>query len=219
MAHAVGGPAAGHRIVIADGDVDTAEIAAFERDRRALLRRGFRLGGAAVAASSIPLLWSVRTAFAEAKGDTAILARAIGLEQVTVLAYDTAIEGGLLSPALLEVARTLRAHEQAHADTLTTALTDLGGTPPPAPQGVADVDKVAKGLSDAKTQADVVTFAIELETAVVAAYLDAHRELVEAKLLQTGASIMASEGQHLVVLRQAADRAPVPRAFATGRGS
>lgn len=205
-----------HRIVIADGDADTAEVAAFERDRRALLRRGFRLGGAAIAASSIPLLWSVRTAFAEAKGDTAILGRAIGLEQVAVLAYDTAIEGGRLSPALLAVARTLRAHEQAHADALTTALTDLGGTPPPEPQGLADVDKVAKGLGEAKTQAEVVNVLIELETATVAAYLDAQTKLVEAKLLQTGASIMASEGQHLVVLRRAVGKDPVPAAFETG---
>ena len=174
------------------------------------------LGGAAIAASSIPLLWSVRNAFAQAKGDTAILDRAISLEQVAVLAYDTAIEGGLLSPALTRVVRTLRAHEQEHADRLTTALTDLGGTPPAAPQGIADVDKVVKGLSDAKSQADVVNFAIELETAAVAAYLDAHRELVEAKLLQTGASIMASEGQHLVVLRRAVGKDPVPAAFETG---
>jgi rubrerythrin len=204
------------RIVIADGDADSAEIAAFERDRRALLRRGFGLGGAAISASSIPLLWSVRTAFAEAKGDTAILGRAIGLERVAVLAYDTAIQSGLLSPALLALARTLRAHEQAHADTLTTALTDLGGTPPPPPQGVADVDKVVKGLGAVRSQADAVSFAIELETAAVAAYLDAHRELVEAKLLQTAASIMGSEGQHLVVLRRAAGQDPVPTAFETG---
>ena len=215
MGRAVGRRAE-HRIVIADGDVDTAEIAEFERDRRALLRRGWQFGGAVIAASSIPLLWSVRTAFAEAKGDTAILGRAIRLEQVSVLAYDTAIAGGLLSPALAAVARTFRAHEQAHADRLTTALTDLGGTPPPAPQGVADVDTVVKGLDDAKSQADVVNFAIELETAAVAAYLDAHRELVEAKLLQTGASIMASEGQHLVVLRRAVGKDPVPAAFETG---
>ena len=202
--------------MIADGDGSTAEIAAFERDRRALLRRGFELGGAAIAAASIPLLWSVRNAFAQAKGDTAILARAIGLEQVAVLAYDTAIEGGRLSPALLKVARTLRAHESEHAQALTTALTDLGGTPPPAPQGIADVDKVVKGLGAVRTQADVVNVLIELETATVAAYLDAQRELVEAKLLQTGASIMASEGQHLVVLRRAVGMDPVPAAFETG---
>ncbi len=206
----------GRPIAIADGDVDTAQIAEFERDRRALLRRGFTLGGAAIAASAIPLLWSARHAFAEAKGDTAILGRAIGLERVAVLAYDTAIENGRLSPALLTVARTFRAHEQQHADALTTALTDLGGAPPAAPRGVADVDKVVPGLRDVRTQAAAVNLLIELETAMVAAYLDAHRELVEAKLLQTGASIMAAEGQHLVVLRRAVGKDPVPTAFETG---
>jgi hypothetical protein len=98
----------------------------------------------------------------------------------------------------------LRGHERQHADVLTKALTDLGAAPPPAPSGVEDVDKVVRGLDDLRTQADVLSFAIELETALV------------AKLLQTGASIMADEGQHLVVLRQAAGRPPVPNALETG---
>jgi rubrerythrin len=204
------------RIAIADGDAATAEIAAFEHDRRALLRRGFTLGGAAVAASAIPLLWSVRNAFADAETDDAILGKAITLERVAVLAYDTAADSGHLSPALRSVARRFRAHEQAHADVLTKALTDLGGTPPAAPRGVADVDKFVKGLGDVKSQADVLSFAIELETAAVAAYYDAHAKLVAARLLQTGASIMASEGQHLVVLRKAAGTDLVPSAFENG---
>lgn len=204
------------RIVIADGDAASAEIASFERDRRALVRRGFTLGGAAIAASSIPLLWSVRNAFAEAKGDGAILAKAITLERIAVIAYAAVIDGGLLSPRLQAIARRFRGHEQQHANTLITALTDLGGTPPDPPKGVADVDSVAKGLGDVRSQADVVSFAIELETAAVAAYYDAHAKLIEARLLQTGASIMASEGQHLVVLRKAARKEPVPNAFETG---
>jgi rubrerythrin len=204
------------RIVIADGDADTAAVAAFERDRRDLLRRGFTLGGAAIAASAIPLLWSVRSAFADAGPDGSIVANAINLERVAVIAYGTAIDSGLLSPALLRIARRFRDHERQHADALTTALTDLGGAPPQPPKGRADVDKVVKGLGDVKSQADVVNFAIELETAAVAAYYDAQAKLIQAKLLQTGASIMASEGQHLVILRKAARREPVPNAFETG---
>jgi ferritin-like protein len=205
------------RVVIVDGDASTAEIAAFERDRRALLRRGFGLGGAALAASSIPLLWWVRTAFADSKADAAILEKAITLERVAVLAYETAIDSRLLSASVLRIARRVRAHEQAHADALTTALTNLGsGTPPAPPRGVADVDKVAEGLGDVKSQADIVTFAIELEMATVAAYFDAHAKLAEPRLLQTAASIMACEGQHLVALRRAAGKDPVPQAFETG---
>lgn len=201
------------RIVIADGAADNAQVAAFERDRRELLRRGFALGATAIAASSIPLLLSVRDAFAQAKGDAAILERAITLERVTALAYSTVIDGGLLSPAVVRTLRRLRGHEQAHADALVTALMDLGGIPPAPPKGEADVDKVVEGLGEVRSQGDVLSFAIELETAVVAAYHEAQAELVETRLLQTAASIMGCEGQHLAVLRMAAGREPVPSAF------
>jgi rubrerythrin len=205
------------RVVIADGHADTAQIAEFERDRRDLLKRGFGLGAAAIAASSIPLLLTVRNAFAQAGDDGQILQSAIDIERIAVIAYGAAIDGGLLSAGVEKVARRFRGHEQEHADALTTALTDLGGTPPQAPAGVKDVDKVVKGLGAIKSQADILNFAIELETAAVAAYYDAHRRLIDAKLLQTGASIMANEGQHLVVLRQAVKQDPVPNAFETGK--
>lgn len=208
---------AGARIAVADGPVDTAQVAAYERDRRELIRRGLRLGGAAVAGSAIPLLLAVRNAFAVSDTDGTILEQAITLERVAVLAYDTIIGTGLLGGRLDRQLRLLRGHEQQHADVLTKALTDLGGTPPRAPSGLQDVDKVVKGLGDIRTQAEALSFAIELETAAVAAYHDAQAKLVEAKLLQTGASIAANEGQHLVVLRQAARRPPVPHALETGR--
>jgi rubrerythrin len=203
------------RIAIADGAADSARIAEFERDRRALVRRGLQLGATVVAASSIPLLLSVRNAFAATGSDGDVLASAITLERIAVLAYDQAISGGLLSGRLTAVARRFRDHEQAHADKLVTALTDLGGTPPPQP-AVADIDTVVKGIADVRTQADVANFAIELEMAAIAAYYDAHRKLIDGKLLQAGASIMADEAQHLVVWRQALKRDPIPSAFETG---
>ncbi|MEA2191911.1 MAG: hypothetical protein QOI73_2032 [Solirubrobacteraceae bacterium] len=205
------------RILIADGEADTAQVAEFERGRRELLRRGIAVGGVAIAASSIPLLLSVRNAFAAGNGDADILEKAIGLERVAVLAYTTAIDSDLLSPAFTRVARRFRAHEQEHEDALTTALQDLGGSAPAKPATRADIDAVAKGIGDARSQADLANFAIELETAAVAAYYDAHSKLVDAKLLQAGASIMANEAQHLVVLRQAVKRPPVPNAFETGK--
>ena len=91
------------RIAISDGAADTAQIVEFERDRRELIRRGLALGGAVVAASSIPLLLSVRNAFAASGGDAGILESAIHLEQVAVLAYDAAIDTKLLTPAFTKV--------------------------------------------------------------------------------------------------------------------
>lgn len=205
------------RIVIADGPADSAQIAEFERDRRDVLCRGIGLGGAVVvAASSIPLLLSVRNAFAQTSGDAEILAKAIHLEQVAVLAYGVAIDSGRHGMQLTRVAARFRDHEQQHADVLTTALTDLGGSPPERATA-EDVVDVVKSFADAQTQADAANVLIEIETAAVAAYLDAQRKLIDGKLLQTGASIMANEAQHLVVLRMLAKLDPVPNAFETGK--
>ena len=199
------------RIVVADGPADTELIAAFERDRRDLIRRGLAFGGALVAASSIPLLLAVRDAFAAESGDAEILGKAIHLEQLAVLAYDGVIAGGLLRSRSAAVFTRFRDHERQHADALTTALTDLGGTPPKQAT-VADVE----GLDGLRSEADVAGFAIAFESAAVAAYLDAQRKLIDGKLLQSTASIMANEAQHLVVLRRLANVEPVPNAFETG---
>lgn len=203
------------RISIVDGDADSAQIAAFERDRRELVRCGLALGGAVVAASSIPLLLSVRNAFAAGEDDKTILADAIRLERIAVLAYDEVIGRGLLSARLERLANRIADHEREHAGALTTALTDLRLRPPPQPTA-KDIDSVVKGIGEIDSQADILNFAIELETAAVAAYHDAQQRFYDAKLLQTAASIMASEGQHLVVLRQALNKPPVPNAFETG---
>lgn len=204
------------RIAIVDGEADTAQIVEFERGRRELLRRGLGLGGAMVAASSIPLLLSVRNAFAVTSSDGELLIGAIKLEQVAVLVYGRFGGGGLLSPGLRAVVRRFQGHEQLHANTLTKALTDLGGTPPPK-STVADIDTVVKGIADVRSQRDVANFAIELELAAVAAYDDAQSKFIDAKLLQSGAAIMANEAQHLVVLRQSVQAPPVPNAFEIGK--
>jgi len=202
-------------IVIVDGDAGSAEVCAFERDRRDLIRRGLALGGAVVAASSIPLLLSVRSAFAAGEADKTILADAIRLEEIAVLAYDQALHRGLLTKSGERLVKLMRGHEREHADALTRALTDLRLQPPAQPTA-KDIESVAKGLGAVKSQTDILRFAIELETAAVAAYHDAQRQFYDAKLLQIGVSIMASEGQHLVMLRQALHKPPVPNAFETG---
>lgn len=201
-----------HPIVIRDGEADTADVAAFESDRRELMRRGLVAGGVFISAASIPMLMNVRNAFAQANSDGEILVKAIGLEQTAVFAYDTAVKSGLLEGPQLEVAQLFGRHEQEHADALITALKSAGGRVPAKPTSPDQV----KGLGTVQSAEDIVRFAIELETSAVAAYYDAHSKLADAALLQAGAQIMANEGQHLVVLRQALGQAPVPNAFATG---
>jgi rubrerythrin len=205
---------AADRIVVVDGEADSAQIAAFERGRREILRRGLGLGGAMIAASSIPLLLSVRDAFATTSSDGDLLIGAIKLEQVAVLAYGKLIET-VPSPGFGAILRRFQGHEQLHASTLTKALTDLGGTPPPK-STERDIDAVVKGIEDVRSHAGAASFAIELEMAAVAAYYDAQSKFIDAKLLQTGVAIMANEGQHLVVLRQFVKQPPLPNAFEIG---
>jgi hypothetical protein len=50
----------------------------------------------------------------------------------------------------------------------------------------------------------------------VGAYLRSIHDLSDANVLRTVAGAMGTDGQHLVVLRQAAGEEPVPRAFERG---
>jgi rubrerythrin len=188
----------------------SALVAEYERSRRELIRRGIALGGAVVAAGAVPFLMRVRSAFAQADGDAAVLRAAVAFEQDAVLAYTTAADGGRLGRHA-PLARLLAEQEQEHADGLIAALRGLGGTPPAPPSEVPGLAEAVAGDTDA-----FVGFAIELETMAVAAYHDAQGKLSAPELLSTTASIMASEAQHLVVLRRAGGRDPAPEAFVTG---
>jgi rubrerythrin len=201
------------RLHIHDGDADTAAIADLERTRRDLLRRGLTAGGLALAAGAVPTLLRARDAFAQADGDAAVLRAAIGLEQTIVVAYDYALsKGGLLDARARRFVRSFREQERQHATALTSALRAMGGTPPARPLSV-------RGLTGLRDQRGFLAFAIGLEEMGVAAYYDAHAKLRSAALMKTGTSIMADEGQHLVVLRTAAGRPAVPSAFETGRSA
>jgi rubrerythrin len=203
-----------NEIVIRDGDVDTAVIAEYESSRRELIRRGIAVGGGVVAASAIPTLLHVRDAFARASTDADVLESAIDLEQVAVFSYDTAARSGKLGKAT-GVAKLFRDQEQEHANALIQAQKDLGGRIANKPERVADVQGLGEAAAGGST--GILRFAEQLETMAVAAYYDAQGKLKDPKLLSSGASIMADEAQHLVVLRQALKQPPSPNAFVTGK--
>ncbi len=202
------------RLLIEDGDADTAALAAYEATRRDAVRRGLAAGGAVVGAALVPALLSVRSAFAATGGDAAILRAAIRLENTAVAAYAAAVQSGLLTPPVRRAAILFGRQETEHAAALAAALKRLGGAPPAGTDA-----KLLAPLKRARSQDHLLRFAIELESMTVAAYYDAARKLHDAPLLQTSAQIMSNEGQHLVVLRQALGRDPVPHAFETGKSA
>ena len=201
------------RLIIEDGDADTAAIAAYEATRRDAVRRGLAAGGAVLGAALVPALLSVRQVFAAApQNDAGILASAIRLENTAVAAYAAALKSGVLTPQFRRTAALFGRQEAEHAAALTAALKSLGGTPPAGTDA-----KLLAPLKSARSQQQVAQFAIELETMAVAAYYDASKKLRQARLLQTSAQIMSNEGQHLAVLRQALGTNPVPHAFENGK--
>jgi ferritin-like protein len=193
------------RLVIADADVDTDVIASYERSRRELVARGALAAGAVLAAGAIPLLVSVRDAFAQADDDESILHAAIDLEATAAEAYQRS------QVQLGGIARLFRNQERQHQAALTSALRQMGGSPS------ASVDQNALGgLAAAASRRDRAQFAIDLENTAVRAYEDAHRKLRDARVMQLATSILGNEAQHLAILRQIAGREPVPSAFERG---
>jgi rubrerythrin len=176
--------------------------------RRALLGRGLRLGGLAVAGAGGTALLGAGPALGQAWGDEALLVPLIRLERLAVLAYERLSANRAASATLRGQAETLRDQDQNHADRLIAALAALGGRAPAKPT-LAE----AHGLTGEKR---LLELAVGLEEMTVNLYYRAQRELRDAKLLQATATIMGSDGQHLVVLRQALHRNPVPRALETG---
>ncbi len=176
-------------------------------------RQAVRHGIAAVSVGAAPFLLRAPNALAQATDQAEILEAAIGMEQRAAFAYAAIADGGKLG-GLEPVARLFAQQEEEHAGSLSRALRDRGGSPPPKPAAMDDVPGLREATTGGPTQ--ITGFAVELETKSVAAYYDALARLEAPELLSMAASIMANQAQHLVVLREALGSAPVPGAFVTG---
>jgi rubrerythrin len=146
--------------------------------------------------------------------DVELLNAALDLENTAIAAYTAG--AGLLRGPLLRVGRQLLAHEEEHADRLTQAIRDLGGTP----NEPKSAREYARSFPALKTEADVLRFAVDLENVAVRTYLDAIRKLSSGELRQTAAAIVSNEAEHISVLLGATNpnrpARQVPGAFVTG---
>lgn len=140
-----------------------------------------------------------------------ILRDAIVVEQLAAFVYST-------GPREFEA---FGAHEQEHADALASHVEALGSKRPPAPTSAAEADAAldrlgVSGRLGASGDA-FLELALELELLQVAGYVAAAGDLDDVRLIQATASILAAEGAHLVVIREALGRAPLPNPLETGR--
>lgn len=133
----------------------------------------------------------------------------ISLERRLAAAYATAADAGALRRLAGEGPGYLRDQELRHEEALRAALARLGAEPPESGAG-------PPALDPGSGEAEIARRLIELESSAVAAYLDALQSLPGGALAQTLTRIVANEGQHLALLRDAVNRPPVARALESG---
>ncbi len=145
----------------------------------------------------------------EKGSDAAILNGALARELTMIDAYSSG--QALLRGPQRTVGRQLHAAEQEYADALNKGIRGLGGEVEAEPE---ELD-----LTRVKDQAGFLALAYELESAALAAYIDAAPRLYTSAPRTLDASLAAGHAQHLVLLRQALGASPaasVPEAFDGG---
>ncbi len=182
--------------------------------RRDALRRAAVTGAAAIGAAATAGSLAGRASAqvdASAASDLEVLLGLIVLEQGAVTTYNALAERGTLGD-LTPVARLFADQELEHVDALIAQLATIEGGESPKPPSVEEIP----GLSEVSDRDGALRFAIGVENQSVAALLDAMRAFENSDLQETAGSIIGSQGQHLVVWRQALGVEPVPEAFPTG---
>jgi hypothetical protein len=185
--------------------------------RREAVRRATLAAGALAATGFVrPAIAAAQTSDDEDLRD--FLVQAIGLEDVTVLAYTTAVEQA--GPDLKPDLERFRDQEQAHSNALNKAIDELGFDAPDAPDTPADTgvyddidgldDDAVKRLSDrlgeiadAEGLDQLIGLLMELENEQLTYYGTEGPQLDSEDLATTAASIAGCQAQHLVVMRGA----------------
>jgi Ferritin-like domain len=191
--------------------------------RRLASRRGFLTGSAqllgggalAFAAASVPLLPGLGIARAQMtfQNDADVLNYALTLEHLEYAFYRDGLEQftdadfgeSPFNRPISEFLIDIRDHEQAHVDTLTQVITDLGGEP------VAEAE-YNFGYTDA---ASFLTVAQALENTGVSAYDGAGQFLENPDLLTAAGTIVAVEARHAAYLNLLNRAIPFPAPFET----
>jgi rubrerythrin len=154
-------------------------------------RRFFHMSGVSVTAGSAVFLAAcgngskapVATGPDESdQADVEILNGALDLELLAVAAYKEA--AGLMKGDILQVGKTFLAQEQEHADGLSAAIKDAGGTPNRA--------KASYDFPELRSQNGALKFAVDLENTAIAAYIDALPKFSQGDLRATAAAIVTT---------------------------
>lgn len=126
------------------------------------------------------------------EGDIKILDGAASAERAAVKAYADVAATGLLSPAILTVAKGFMQDHVAHRDALEGAIKAAGSTP--------STKAAALTYPPLRSQNDILAFAETLERGAATAYLAAIPKLQSRDLAKVSAAILGVETTHVAIL-------------------
>ena len=139
--------------------------------------------------------------------DVEMLNSMLDLELMVVEAYKAG--AAHLRGSNLQIAKGFLEQEQAHADSLASAIRDADGTPN-GPKSSYDFPRL-------RSQDAVLRWAADLENTVIAAYIDTLPKLSKRDLRATASAIVTCEAEHIAVLLGTLGEPQAPSAFVTGR--
>ena len=138
-----------------------------------------------------------------AGGDLAIVQYALTLEHLETDFYNAVLDSGVVkNKALGETAKLIRDAEQAHVDTLTGVVKDLGGTPM---RPKTTFDAVLEG-----GEKMVLETAATVENLGAAAYLGQAGRIQSKEILAAALSIHSIEARHAAALNTVVGKTIVP---------
>jgi len=137
----------------------------------------------------------VKEAEATNPADIKLMNGAIELENAGIKAYTDAFELNLLSPPVLEIAKSFRSDHIKHAAALAVAVKAGGGTP--------TTETLKIEYPSLKSEADILAFAETVERLAATSYLADVGKLSNPALAKIMASILGVETTHVSVLAAA----------------
>jgi hypothetical protein len=164
---------------------------------------------AAAAGAALVLRPGTALALGEDRGPLSAL---VAFEQLVAFSYDVTLSKAPLRAGDRPVLERFRAEAADAVAILRRATKQDGGAPPPPPDPA-----LAPPLAD-PSRKGYLRDLVAAEENAVARYYAALHELVDTRHLAGSAALMAASGRRLVILRQLAGEAPLPRAFETGSG-
>lgn len=139
------------------------------------------------------------------RADIAMLERLLDLERHTVAAYTAGIP--LLGHDDAKTAKQFLNEELQHTGELIALIKAAGGKAPPR--------AAAFDLGHPRTGAGVLALLHDLEREQIGLYLATIPRLSPGPVRAAAATIVASDAQHIAILRRAQGRPPMPSAFLT----